>query len=171
MGAVLFAAKHNGRHYQIEQAGTRRLLRINHRSETQSIGGWGPTFEYYDDMAAAVIASDQATLCLLGMGGATIARRLREMGWRGEITGVENDEFLLSLGVKWFDADKYVDEIVLADARRFCSASGRKFGVVIDDVFVDSNKRVKPAARRIVRHGGTLIENNFPQKGITVTVC
>lgn len=168
----LHVEKKGGRFYAVERKGDATYLRINRRMECQSVKGDGPTGLYYDDIAARIMQDTppRDTVCILGLGGATIARRLRELGYLGHITGVENDEVMLRLGIEYFDLWA-VDEIVRADARGYCLHKKVKFDVVINDLYVDSNKQVKVYEDMICKKWGLIITNNFPLPGITTRVC
>jgi len=168
----LFVEKKNGRHYGVIKKGANVFLQINHRQETQSVSGTGPTGLYYDEMAAIVqgFATGQSvSVCVLGAGGGTVARRIRELDVPGTIVGIESDRKIIELGFQFFDLWAF-DEVIEADARKFCRFSERFFDVVIDDVFIDSNKKVDVEAKKILREGGILIRNNFPLQGVTTTV-
>jgi len=168
----LFVEKKNGRHYGVIKKGAYVFLQINHRQETQSVSGTGPTGLYYDEMAAIVqgfAAGKPVSVCVLGAGGGTVARRIRELDVAGTIVGIESDRTIIQLGFEFFDLWAF-DEVIQADARKFCRFSERIFDVVIDDVFIDSNKKVKVEAESILRKGGILVQNNFPLQGVTATV-
>jgi len=167
---IIRAEKRNGRTYIVQRTQQGVVLRINNRTDQiQSIKNVGPTGYYYDDIAEAV-PKDAESVCILGIGGGTAARRLREIGYQGKIIGVDSDEFVLELAALYFDLD-CVNEVICMDAREFCRFHEYKYDCVVDDVFVNSEQKVKVWAENIVKHGGTLISNNFPQSGVTVRVC
>jgi len=166
---ILFSVKKNGRTYTVEKITTdRTVLRINHRPEIQSMKNIGPTGLYYDEIADAVSKESQS-VCILGLAGATIARRLKETGYQGKITGVESDETMIEIAAKYFDLDS-VHEIILQDARKFCRFTKRKFDCVIVDLYINGSQKVKVSPERLVNKGGKIIYNNFPYQGIEV-VC
>jgi len=166
---ILRVEKRFGRTYIVQKIGSQKVLRINNRTDQiQSISGEGGTGLYYDEMADVVPKTAKEVL-ILGLGGGTVARRLREEGYQGRIIGVENDPVVIELSYLYFDY-QFVDEVIEADAKKFCRFSEDLFDCVIDDVYVNSEQKVHVDAGRIVRRGGLLISNNFPQKGISV-VC
>jgi len=166
---TLRAERRNGKTYLVQRIGKNLVLRINNRTdEIQSITGEGPTGMYYDDMADAVPKNAKEVI-ILGLGGGTVARRLRELGYKNRIIGVENDPVVIEFGILYFDYE-YVDDIIEADAVKYCRFSEEIFDCVIDDVYVNSSQRVNVSASNILRPGGTLIRNKFPEKGIEI-VC
>jgi len=166
---VILSVKKNGRVYTVERLRPGfTVLRVNRHTEVQSVKCIGPTGLYYDEIAKTV-PSYAKNVCILGLAGGTIARRLRERGWQGTITGVENDETMIEIGNLYFDLNT-VDEIICEDARNFCRYSGRLFDCVIDDLYVNSNQRVRVDCSMITKAGGLVIRNKWPDSGIE-TIC
>jgi len=164
---IIRAEKRAGKTYIVERTVKGTVLKINNRNEIQSIKTQGETGYYYDEIAG-LVTNKQWTVCILGAGGGTVARVLKDFGHRGCITGIEIDPFVIELGFLYFDAEKY-DELIECDAKFFCRYTERMFDVVVDDVYVNSDQKVRVWAERIVRPGGLLITNEFP--GVTAKVC
>lgn len=164
---IIFTSKKNGRRYDVLRSSRGILISVNSTPTTQSIGGTGPTYAYYDEIAAN-IPSSARTCLLLGVAGATVARRAKELGKKCVFVGVDNDPEMIRLGELFFNLKKYVQIIHIADARKFCRHyTGHLFDCVVDDLYVDALHRVPCDARRLVRRGGTLITHNLG-KGVLI---
>jgi SAM-dependent methyltransferase len=166
----------NGRFYRVmEGPSFERYLRVGHSQTVQSIGGYGPTGHYYDHIADAC-GNNPSSVLICGLAGGTVARLLRERGYKGKIYGVDNDPTMVSLGRAWFNLDRYVNSVIVMDAERYLRTVAVTFGCVILDLYVDAvDCRHTPDVLRlglsVVEPGGNLIINDWSQEeGNTVTV-
>jgi len=165
--ACLEARRANGRKYEVKMYGQNKYLRLNDAQACQSVGGTGPTDLYYDEMALAVPPwSDE--ILILGLGCGTIARRLRELGSKAFIIGLDNDPVMLELGYKHFFLDEFVNMVCLGDARTFHEKCPFTFDAVLIDCFRDNFQQIHlPNAHNLVAPGGRLIINNL-KEGISI---
>jgi len=154
-----------GRKYTVLQDSKKRYLSINGTATTQSIGGTGSSGSYYDDVASAIVKHGCSSVLILGLAGGTIARRIKETArYSTVIYGVDNDEIMVDIGIRFFDLQKYTDQIYIEDARDYVlGCMGRvSFDAVVVDCFADGTRQVHiPAARALVSPGGLYIVNNF----------
>jgi len=148
----------------------RPVLRVGNSEIVYSVGGEGPTGMYWDEMANAV-PRDARTVCVLGIGGGTVARLLREKGYTGKIWGVDNSADVLNLGKKYFGLKDTVDVLVYDDAQHFIDKRPYTFDTVIIDTYVGGRPVPLSAARTILNPGGCTIQNDYHEDGSnTVTV-
>jgi len=161
--------------YQVWDDGMRRLLRIGSHQTGESVSGKVGAHEYWRHMAMSVPLSSK-TVLILGYGGGTIARVLREIGSNAVITGVDNDPIVLELADLYFDANLYADIIVNDDAESFCDSHIRGFlppyDAVLIDLFRSGGIQVPcDKAKLLVAPGGVLITNHWsPGHGNEVTI-
>jgi spermidine synthase len=106
---------------------------------------------------------------ILGLGGGSAARIIRELSPSARITGVEFDAEVVRVARRWFDLDGLGIEIVQGDARRYLERTRRRFDFIVEDVFIGSGRAVhKPdwlpspgltLATRRLKPGGLLVSN------------
>jgi spermidine synthase len=110
---------------------------------------------------------------LLGLGGGSAARAIRALDPDPdlEIVGVERDTDVLRMAKLHFGMDHLGVEVVADDAFRYLREERRRFDLVIDDLFVGSQRTIrKPPemvqagyalVRRRLRPGGILVANTI----------
>lgn len=109
------------------------------------------------------------SVLVLGLGGGSAARLVRQLAPRSRIVGVETSAEVIEAARRWFDLDALDVEVVHGCARQQLRRSRATYDVIIEDVFVGSGRDVhKPdwlpapglaAAARRLRRGGLLISN------------
>lgn len=109
------------------------------------------------------------SVLVLGLGGGSAARLVRAMAPRCRVVGVESNADVLRAARRWFDLDELGIEVVHGCARQYLRRCRARFDVVIEDVFVGSDREVhKPdwlpdpglgAASRLLHRGGILVSN------------
>jgi len=168
MARIYECVRANGRKYTVQDYQGHKVLRLDDAQAVQSFGTAGETGLYYDDIAAAVPLG-ALDILILGLGGGTVARRLRELGQTSAfIVGVDDDLTMLELGRKHFGLQKYVDVIVHQSAQDFMADPPFAFDVVIIDCFRDTWKKIHlPMARNLLREGGMLIDYDI-NDGISI---
>jgi spermidine synthase len=135
----------------------------------------------WDALAAPLLwlpRRQRRSVLVLGLGGGSVARLVREVAPRARIVGVERSAEVIRAARRWFDLDSLDLEVVHEDARRYLGRSRRHFDVVIEDVFIGSEHTVrKPhwlldtglaAAARRLRRGGLLVVNSLDETGAVV---
>lgn len=113
------------------------------------------------------------SVLILGLGGGSAARLVRNVAPRARIVGVERSAEVIRAARRWFDLDALGVEVVREDAQRFLARSRRQFDIVIEDVFVGSARNLhKPdwlldgglvSASRRLRRGGMLVTNTIDE--------
>jgi len=144
------------------------LLRVGTSDTVQSIGGVGPTGLYFDNAAEAV-PLHFGNILLVGLGGGTVARLLRERGFRGRIWGIEPDPIIVTLARKYFEIDRHVDEVILATGEDFLDTCPLLFDCILLDAFDNGDKSVMGqkmymSARKHIVSGGILLINDWSRK-------
>lgn len=91
----------------------------------------------WDNIAAGVLSHPgrPRSLLMLGLGGGTSLRTLRHLRPDLEITAVELDAEMISLGRRYMHLDDIGAEIVTGDAYAWLLKNRRKFDVIFDDVY------------------------------------
>lgn len=109
------------------------------------------------------------SVLVLGLGGGSAARLVRQIAPRCRIVGVETSAEVIEAARRWFDLDALDVEVVHGCARQQLRRSRATYDAIIEDVFVGRGDAVhKPdwlpepglaAAARRLRRGGLLISN------------
>lgn len=73
---------------------------------------------------------------ILGLGGGTVSKLLRNKYPDAKITGVEIDPLMIELGKKYLDLDKYDIDIQIVDAFVFLKNNRKKYDLVIVDTYL-----------------------------------
>ncbi len=121
----------------VSQAATQRTLYVNRMAQsvyTQGVhGSRNAVFSYVKD-SLPVLASypKRADALLLGLGGATVVRMMRELEFN--VTAVELDRRIIEVAQRYFDAPRDVN-YVLDDARRFIRRSESSFDIIFYDAY------------------------------------
>lgn len=154
-----------------------RALRVDGTFASFWRPGETATGSVWDALALPILALPaprRRRVLLLGLGGGSVARLVRELAPRARIVGVEIDPEVVRAARRWFELDALGVEVHRTDARRFLARSRERFDVVLDDVFVGSGRRVrKPdwlplpgleAAARRVAPNGILATNTLDER-------
>jgi spermidine synthase len=151
-----------------------RELRVDGTLASYYRPGAAATGTVWDAIAAPILALEprrRRSALVLGLGGGSATRLIRTLAPEAHIVGVELDADVVAAARSYFDLDALGVEIVLGDALSVLRRERRCFDIVIEDVFVGTNRHVrKPegfplpglelAWRRVAR-GGVLISNTI----------
>lgn len=163
MVKILSCTRVDGRKYVVGDLPSGRFLRVNDSQTTQSFGLSGKTGLYYDVIADLLPRERDARILLLGVAGGTVARVYREIGGMGWIVGVDNDAEMIRLGKEFFNLGRYVEEVVLMNARTYLEYArerGLLFDAVVDDLWKDATRRIHVYSRDVLLTGGMLITHD-----------
>lgn len=151
-----------------------RELRVDGTLASYYRPGLASTGGVWDAIAAPILALEprrRRSALVLGLGGGSAARLIRTLAPEAHVVGVELDADVVAAARAHFDLDALGVELVLGEALAVLRRERRRFDVVIEDVFVGSNRHVrKPAgfplpglelAWRRVAPGGVLISNTI----------
>jgi spermidine synthase len=153
-----------------------RSLRIDGTHASYYVPGQSLTGSVWDALVAPLLwlpPQKRRRVLILGLGGGSAARLVRTVAPRARIVGVERSAEVIRAARRWFDLDALDVEVIREDARHFLTRSRRNFDLVIEDIFVGSERTVhKPrwlledglalAARRL-RPGGLLVVNTIDE--------
>jgi len=80
------------------------------------------------------------SILVLGVAGGSVIKTLvNEVGFKGEIIGVEIDADIISLANKYFKLDEIPNlTILIEDANKFVQKSNKTFDLIIIDIFQDN---------------------------------
>ena len=108
---------------------------------------------------------------VLGLGGGSVARAVRELAPRAEIVGVENDPAVLRAARRHFQLDRLGVELREVDARDYLATETRRFDLIVEDLFVGGVRAVRKPdwllgegyrrMRRRLRAGGLVSVNTI----------
>jgi len=158
----------------VRDCGRERLLLINDEAHSLYFtrGGWGEVRrEYWGSLARPAFGYPvHPSVLMLGLGGGSALRLMRETLRPGAVTVVELDPVIISTAREYFALD-YFDglSVIEGDAMEFMArakAGGSLFDVLVDDVYFTVTSLKSPPGTEIlstmlslVRPGGTLILN------------
>jgi spermidine synthase len=151
-------------------------LRINGTFASYYRPGSVITGSVWDALAAPTLLlprERRRSILILGLGGGSAARIVRAIAPRARIVGVEASREVIREAKRSFDLDALGVEVVCDDARAFLRSTRRAFDVVIEDVFIGTERTLrKPsgfpepgyarAAKRL-RPGGLLVTNSIDE--------
>ncbi len=126
----------NGKVQVVERLGVRRLIASDF-TQSRSLDRFGNSEIYWDsflDFTSSL--SVNSSILILGLGAGTSAKMLRKKFPTSEITGIEIDPMIISLGKKYFDLDKINVEINIESAKDFVEQTQNKYDLVYLDVFI-----------------------------------
>ena len=108
---------------------------------------------------------------LLGLAAGSVGRAVRALDPEAQIVGVELDREVLRLGRRHFGLGRLGIEIVVGDALEFLRHDGRRFDLIVEDLFVGPSRSVhKPdwlfvegydLIRKRLRRGGYVVSNTI----------
>lgn len=75
------------------------------------------------------------TVLILGVGGGTIARLLKEKYPKVKITGIDNNSAIVMAATNSFDLDKIKMEIIIGDGFEYIKKVSSKFDLIIVDMW------------------------------------
>ncbi|HBR71951.1 MAG TPA: hypothetical protein DEA27_04110 [Candidatus Moranbacteria bacterium] len=99
-------------------------------------------------------------ILILGLGGGTVSKLLRNKYPDAKITGVEIDPLMIELGKKYLDLDKYDIDIQIADAFVFLKNNRKKYDLVIVDTYL-GDKVVEIARSDLAINGVTIFNRLY----------
>ncbi|WP_223852113.1 spermidine synthase [Bifidobacterium myosotis] len=153
---------------QVKNLSDRTILSTNVLFGVQSVTmkDKGLTGMYYDTALAAPALADKADSALiLGMGTGTYARQLRQYYPDMKVTGVEIDQKITDLAVRYFDEPGDVP-VSTYDGRAWLAASREKYDVIMVDAYQDitipfqmSSDEFFSMVREHLNPGGVMVVN------------
>ena len=153
---------------QVKNLSDRTILSTNVLFGVQSVTmkDKGLTGMYYDTALAAPALADKADSALiLGMGTGTYARQLRQYYPDMKVTGVEIDQKITDLAVRYFDEPGDVP-VSTYDGRAWLAASREKYDVIMVDAYQDitipfqmSSDEFFSMVREHINPGGVMVVN------------
>ena len=123
--------------YDFEVAGVTHATWASHRVMT----GYA-----WDAMAAASVlrkGPPPRRLLMLGLGGGTALRQIRQLFPKVAITAVEIDDKMVDLARRYMHIDDLDLEVVVGDAYEYLTAGEERFDIVIDDVYIGRDADVE----------------------------
>lgn len=140
--ATLWKQQRDGVTYEVRAAGqTRRLYTdgVFHSSYNPSAPITGGVWDML--MMPAFLYPPRAIqrVLLLGVGGGTVIRQLREFVRPREIVAVDLSDVHLDIAQRYFGVQGRDVKLVHADARNWLREDSARYDLVIDDLFVGSN--------------------------------
>ena len=153
---------------QVKTLADRTILSTNVLFGVQSVTMKHPgmTGMYYDTALAAPLMADQARSALiLGMGTGTYARQLKRYYPRMAIQGVEIDQSISSLALKYFDQPADIP-VSTYDGRAWLAATHRCYDLIMVDAYQDitipfqmSSTEFFNLVRKHLNPGGVIVVN------------
>ncbi|AFU71180.1 spermine synthase [Bifidobacterium asteroides PRL2011] len=153
---------------QVKTLADRTILSTNVLFGVQSVTMKHPgmTGMYYDTALAAPLMADQARSALiLGMGTGTYARQLKRYYPRMAIQGVEIDQSISNLALKYFDQPADIP-VSTYDGRAWLAASGQHYDLIMVDAYQDitipfqmSSTEFFSLVRNHLNPGGVMVVN------------
>jgi len=138
--------------------------------------GEAATGSVWDAIAAPLLLrapAERARLLVLGLGGGSVARQLRQLAPESEIVAVELDREVVELARAEFELDELALEVIVDDALAVLRRERRRFDAVFEDVFIGRGDGVhKPdwipspghdLAIRRLKPGGLLVSNTLDE--------
>jgi SAM-dependent methyltransferase len=119
--------------------GAVRELRVGGTYASHYEPGRVLTGSVWDALGASLLALPEAQrrrVLLLGLGGGSVARIVRELAPRARITGVEIDPAVVTLARRHLGLDALDVDVVVSDAGAYLARCRAHFDAVIEDVFV-----------------------------------
>jgi spermidine synthase len=160
----------------VKKSGKGRVLRIDGTFASWYEPGSAVTGSVWDALAAPLLVLPKPRrnrVLILGLGGGSAARVVRALAPKAQITGVEIDPSVVRAARRWFDLDGLGVDVVKEDARVYLERTRRRFDVIIDDVFVGSQRTVRKPdwlpdpglslAAGNLRPGGILVSNTIDE--------
>lgn len=108
--------------------------------------GRGDTGPVWAALAAPLLALPEErrrAVLVLGLGGGSAARVVRELAPQALIVGVERDAEVLAAARAHFELDALGVEVHVADALGYLELERRRFDVVIEDCFVGPTRGIR----------------------------
>ncbi|WP_258184406.1 MULTISPECIES: spermidine synthase [unclassified Bifidobacterium] len=153
---------------QVKNLSDRTILSTNVLFGVQSVTmkDQGLTGMYYDTALAAPALADHAgSALILGMGTGTYARQLKRYYPKMSVTGVEIDQKITDLAVRYFDEPDDVP-VSTYDGRAWLAASHDTYDVIMVDAYQDitipfqmSSDEFFSMVRRHLNPGGVMVVN------------
>lgn len=153
---------------QVKTLADRTILSTNVLFGVQSVAMKHPgmTGLYYDTALAAPLMADQARSALiLGMGTGTYARQLKRYYPRMAIQGVEIDQSISNLALKYFDQPADIP-VSTYDGRAWLAASRQRYDLIMVDAYQDitipfqmSSTEFFSLVREHLNPGGVMVVN------------
>lgn len=136
--AILWSKQHDGVTYEVRAAGRTRRLYSNgvfHSSYNPARPVTGGVWDLLMMPAFLYPPGTVRRVLLLGVGGGTVIRQLREFVRPQEIVAVDLNPVHLDIARRFFDVKGADVQLVQADARDWLKRDRRRYDLVIDDLF------------------------------------
>ncbi len=115
-------------------------------------------------------AREVKNVLILGFGAGSVASLLAEKYCKGcKITGIEKDQIVIHLARKYFNLNRFKNlELICDDAYDYVQTHGKKFDVIIVDIYIDDQvpqcfheKRFLKQLDRLLSEQGVLFFNKM----------
>lgn len=103
---------------------------------------------------------DVKTSLILGLGGGSIAKIIREFWPKSSIAGVEIDPLMIKLGKEFLGLSSWDVEIVEGDALEFALNEKRKYDLVCVDTYVGDSYPVQFESEEFLVGVGKMLSSN-----------
>lgn len=139
-GKILYETETPYNYLQVVESGNLRRLLLNEGFAVQSLyftdnrlplfTVWG----YYGLSPAWTKSGNPQNILLIGLGGGTGARTLKNLYPDAQITGVEIDPEVVEVGYRYFNMPKNIN-VVIDDGRAYLQRDSKLYDVIIVDAF------------------------------------
>jgi len=87
------------------------------------------------------VIKNKDTILVLGVAGGSVIKTLvKEIGYKGEITGVEIDPEIISLAYTYFNLKEIPNlTIIIEDAFKYVATTNKTFDLIVIDIFQDNS--------------------------------
>ena len=176
---LLYESRDQRAHYRVTRAGRSVRLYKNGIFHTQYNPHNVFTGSVWDLLSIPVLfaTSLPQSVLMLGVGGGGAIHQLHALAQPDRITGIEIDPVHIRIAKRFFDLDDSKIQFIQADAINWVRVNHRRrFDLVVDDIFIESENPVRPMeidrvwlerVTRLVSASGMLIQNHASMKGVT----
>ena len=161
---------------EVRKSGEGLALKVEGTFASWYRPGSAVTGSVWDAIAAPLLALParcRREILILGVAGGSAARVVRAIAPSAHIVGVELFQDVIDTAREHFDLDSLKLELVIADALDFLRRDGRRFDLILEDVFVGVGRSVhKPGwlpspghqlAKARLARGGLLVSNTLDE--------
>jgi spermidine synthase len=141
--AVIWQQRVDGKHYEVRSAGETRRLYTDGVFHSQYNPRRSLTGNVWDLLSLPGFFLEDGQLqraLILGVGGGTVIRQLRQWHPQLQVTGIELNPTHLYLANRFFDLDEPAVKLVEADAVEWLHCyDGAPFDLIVDDLFFEED--------------------------------